>query len=609
MAALIWVGFFVHLAGLPHIVLTGLAMIGGLFAGALLLARGRLNFDISNGVKGPLFPAVLALFFVAVAVQHYRAAATAVMNYDVLSYHIPLARGFLQGEGARLLLEPDTFYARLPLGAAILEAPLVSSFWSGGFGAGLNLLSILAILAGGLSAVHVAGWLGARRRMRAFAFFVYTLHPMFLGAATNALFDPLLALMAVASLELLLASSSRSGTWRQSLLAGVLAGSAFALKFNAVGVAIIPLFLVAVVMGSRRRDWRGPAIVAAGLALAMAPWLIRSMIVGGHPLHPFRGFTETWTAERASFVVEVHLPQSPLTAGYWLDFSRKAGAFGFAGTMLPFLAALLIFALGWRDRGLRVLWPIAAAVIAGYCSWLTVRNSPARFLAPSVALSIPLLAAAADMVARRLGRRAILHGALFVMLGVYTLPPLWQGRGMARSLWAEERIALMDGFSADLQAAHMLRVDPPEGRMLLLFEARPSLFPGAPVYNTVWDQPTWAAMLKESSDAADFSRRLRAENITSLFVHEAEFGRLLDFYATDAIPFDGPHRGLASVSPRVSDEQAIAWLAAYPPFRFAGLSGRDLTVLLDFLRSQRRYAPTPLRAGPNAEIWHATIRD
>lgn len=609
MALLIWTGFFIHLAGLSHVVLTVLAAVTGLGSAAVMFSRANWKRLLPRWPTGHLLLPAILLFGIAALVLHYRALATPVMNYDVLSYHIPLARGFMEGEGRSLLLEPDTFYARLPLGAAILEAPLVSSFWSNGFGAGLNLLAVLATLGGALSAMRVAGWLGARRPMRWFAFLVYTLHPMFLGAATNALFDPLLALLAIASLELLLASYSRSGTWHQSLLAGVLAGSAFALKFNAVGVAIIPLFFVAMVMGGRRRDWKGPALFVVGLAIAMAPWLIRSMIVGGHPLHPFRGFTETWTAEQAAFVVEVHLPQTPFSAEYWLDFSRKAGAFGFPGTMLPFIAALLILALGWRDRGLRLFWPIAAAVIAGYCSWLTVRNSPARFLAPSVALSIPLLAAAADIVARRLGRRTVVHGAMFVLLAVYTVPPLWQGRGVAGSLRGEERIALMDALSADLQMAHMLRVDPPEGRMLLLFEARPALFPDNPVYNTVWDQPPWASLLKESMDAAEFSRRLRAENITVLFVNEAEFGRLLDFYATAAIPFDGPHRGFASVSPSVSDEQAIAWLAAYPPFRFAGLSGRDLTVLLDFLRSQRRYASSPLRAGPNAEIWHATIRE
>lgn len=609
MALLIWTGFFIHLAGLPHVVLTVLAAVTGLGAAGVMCTREKRKTLHPRWPTGILVLPALVVFGIAALVLQYRALATPVMNYDVLSYHIPLARGFLDGEGRFLLLHPDTFYARLPLGASILEAPLVSSFWSNGFGAGLNLLAILATLGGALSAMRVAAWLGAQLTMRWFAFFVYTLHPMFIGAATNALFDPLLALMAVTSLEFLLASFSRSGTLRHAILAGVLAGSAFALKFNAVGVAIIPLFFVAMVIGVRRRDWRRPALFAFGLVLAMAPWLIRSMIVGGHPLHPFRGFTETWTAEQAAFVVAVHLPQTPFTASYWLDFSRKAGAFGFPGTMLPFIAALLILALGWRDRGLRLLWPISAAVIVGYCSWLTVRNSPARFLAPSVALSIPLLVAAADIVARRLGRRTVFHGAMFLLLAVYTLPPLWQGRGVAGSLRGEERIALMDSISADLQMAHLLRVDPPEGRMLLLFEARPPLFPGNPVYNTVWDQPPWAPLLKEATDAADFSRRLRAENITTVFVNEAEFGRLLDFYATEAIPFDGPHRGLASVSPAVSDEQALAWLAAYPPSRFAGLSGRDLTVLLDFLRSQRRYASSPLRAGPNAEIWHATIRE
>ena len=146
-----------------------------------------------------------------------------------------------------------------------------------------------------------------------------------------------------------------------------------------------------------------------------------------------------------------------------------------------------------------------------------------------------------------------------------------------------------------------------EGKLLLLFEARAGMFPKPGTYNTVWDRPAWAAMLKSSETPADFHNQLYNAGYSGLLVNEAEWGRLLDFYGGERTGGGGPFYGNIGLRGPLSDDRKIELLGAFPPFVFAELDERALTILYDFLNTLRRNTLVGAQNGPVSEIWLASF--
>jgi hypothetical protein len=328
--------------------------------------------------------------------------------------------------------------------------------------------------------------------------------------------------------------------------------------------------------------------------------LLRSVLVAGHPLHPFGGFSEAWTVEQARFVVEVHKPLSPFSANYLSNFLLRVRTLGFSYYGVPVLLIVTLLAAVSR-RGIRIRAPLLV-VLAGYCSWLLVQDNPARFLFPAVALLVPITVAAADALLPR-------FGALILL--VVVLP--------------STRTDFRDAFSFDTYYApsyraeavagyvgpdflQLTRVKDPafhEGTMLLIFESRPALFPAPTESRTVWDQPSYGTDLREAVDDEDFAARLRARGIRSIFVNEIEWGRYLQFYARDQFPKGMKLMGGVglSMADHAMKERA---LSAFPPHRFASFQAEELQILSEFLRKLRLTTRLAIRSG-EAEAWIADI--
>jgi hypothetical protein len=167
--------------------------------------------------------------------------------------------------------------------------------------------------------------------------------------------------------------------------AGLCAGFCYAIKMPGL---LVPGCVVLWLLPPRRM--RAAAMVSVGVAIVIAPWMLRSLLLTGNPFAPlasrvfpnpyFHIATET---ELASGLRSMH--GIPFLRAPW----ELAFGDGFAGTYGPLVLALPIGLLALRRRAGRLLW-LAALVLA--LPWIT--NSGGRFLMQSFVLAIFALALA-----------------------------------------------------------------------------------------------------------------------------------------------------------------------------------------------------------------------
>ncbi|MDX2175517.1 MAG: hypothetical protein SF028_03495 [Candidatus Sumerlaeia bacterium] len=527
----------------------------------------------------------------AVAVAwHLWAVLVVPANYDVLSYHLPLAWNYQ----AALTGEWRMFYADTPLGAPALQR-LVS--WRSGGGVGAAMVPAIAMLGGASCVASLALRCGARRKGSALAAALYLWHPMATGASLQHLTDPLVALYALAGAELLVASRSQApgrSRWLAGLGGFVLA-SAATVKLSAVAITLLPLagalLIARLISGDARRDLaRAAGFAALGGAIAMAPWMIRAAWFLDAPFP----WLVAWTAEQRALVVEAHGPQTPLEPSYWASVLARLGDFGFAFSAGPTrvsaaaAGALALMVLRRRSPAAA----LAAAGLAGVFAHALLAGQPARFLLPNVGLAcaaVGVLAGSLRPARWRGPALALICAAVAWQVVVGSLTLLQARPAITR----EGRIAALAGFlGGPLIEAYLAAESlPKDAKLLVLFDARGALLPRSAAYTTVWDRWDWLA---EGSTTA---RSAFASGYTHVLVNEFEWNRLVMFYGLDRHPV------VAGDSASVRNRYAEQWLRAYPP---AG--GADADAVLRFLRHARLGATFQSGGGPRgSEIWLAPL--
>jgi hypothetical protein len=165
---------------------------------------------------------------------------------------------------------------------------------------------------------------------------------------------------------------------RYLLPAGVLAGFCYAIKFpGGFAAAGAVLFALA------HRRFRAAALVAAGAALIMTPWVARAFALTGNPFAPLLNglfpnpYFHLATERELAAGLRSLGPVTPAGVPWELAFGdRLTGTFG------PLLFALPLALLALRRPAGRAC--LAAAVLLAIPWWF---NSGARFLMPAVAFA------------------------------------------------------------------------------------------------------------------------------------------------------------------------------------------------------------------------------
>jgi 4-amino-4-deoxy-L-arabinose transferase-like glycosyltransferase len=219
--------------------------------------------------------------------------------------------------------------------------------------------------------------IGQRLKARPLASLVgavfYFTAPVIALTGTTSYNDAAVVFFTLAAFYLLLVWRD-TGDDRYLFPAGLLAGFCYAIKFPGIFTALgAVLFVLAV-------KPRKAAILAAGAAVSIAPWMIRSTVLTHDPVAPlmsgifqnawFHAATEADLASGLRSLHDIKVAQVP----WELAFGDRLG--GIFGPLLFLLPAAL---LGLRKPGVR-LCLAAAAILA--IPWFS--NSGARFLMPSL---------------------------------------------------------------------------------------------------------------------------------------------------------------------------------------------------------------------------------
>lgn len=549
------------------------------------------------------------------AALHIAFAFQTRLDYDELSYHLPLATHFPESFAG----EWPMFYGRLPMLVPSLARFAASA---DGPGTGPAMLHAFAVIAGASCVHSIAARLGGRSPGRLLAAVLFLWHPMLLDAGSKHLADPWVALYSAAACEALL------GLWARRrpapdqrgrhVLFALMCGAAPAAKLGALGLVSAPLAMLWLLAAARSRALRPDRATAAAMAVAaslpLAIWFVPATAIPG--TYPSADFIRSQRAR----VVEVHHPQTPLQSGYWASARAKAGlpAYTLADIVQPgvildmevppiagAVSFLLIGAIGSLLRP-RALVPagLLGAALASWLALLLVRDNPGRFWIGAVPWLCALCGAWAGPGGRgrsilRILTRPLIAAALAgIVAGQYRLLE-FRAWTPDRNSWNARLAALGPGYAEAVLAA---RTEQSRGRVLVLFDGRNHLFGAGAEPVTAWDPPpSLARALDGAGTAQDLLRALRSQGITHVFVNEAELGRILSFYCRAGFTTD-PRGAAGTRSPRFVEE-----LRAFPAFALLEPSDEQVAALASLLRRARANAQIAVPAGPRSEIWLAPI--
>ncbi len=308
-------------------------------------------------------------------------------------------------------------------------------------------------------------------------------------------------------------------------LLAIAAGGALAVKYTAV-LGVLPLFLLLGV-----RAWPGPAgrqrrlgaLLVTGLAALaiVAPWWLRNLLDGLHPLFPFTGWQDAgpFPFQLPEKYGMGHGPLDTLLLPWNLTMHAEHDSMVFLGRVSPAFLALAPVGIlvAWRDRRVRLLLLVSALGLglwAGGTQWL-------RYLVPL----LPIAALALTAGLARLPRWAVGAVVLCWLAGLPAnlAPVLAVARDQAPvALGLETTDAYLERQVTAWPAIRWLNEhSPPEARVALLFSWQAALLERPWVLGSVEDHvPTRHFLALHGDDALD---QLRAGGVTHVLVSRINF--------------------------------------------------------------------------------------
>jgi hypothetical protein len=376
---------------------------------------------------------------------------------DGFTYHLGLPADYV-----RLGAFPDriTFFDLVPQG---MEMLFTMAFAFGRHSAA-KLVEFALFAATPPLILRIASRLGLSHAGALLAAGAYFFAPVAGLTGSSSYNDAVLVFFALASFWLLLEWRERAPAGAAYLfVAGLTAGFCYAVKMPGATVVLAAGLYVAA-----HRRWRGLVPLAAGAALAIAPWMGRAAILTGNPLAPLgnRLFPNPFFHIAIERDLAAHL--ASLGAVKWWGVPWEL-AFGdrLVGTFGPLLFLLPLALLAWRTRAGRLC--LAAALLLA-TPWLS--NKGARFLMPAVAFAWLALGLA---LPRRAAWAAFWLQAVLCWPQVLdALQPPWTFRlhefPLRAALRLEPEPHYLEAHTTEYAAARMIEAHTPPGARIFSFD-------------------------------------------------------------------------------------------------------------------------------------------
>lgn len=466
------------------------------------------------------------------------------IDFDAKEYHLQGPKEFFQQ--GRITFLPHNVYTSFPFLTEMLSllAMVLADDWFEGALAGKGVLASFAPLtalalyaAGRRWFTPAVGWLAATVHLTTPWIYRISITAGAEGGLSFYLFAATFATMI--AIETL---SAEKTSYRQVVLAGLLAGSAMACKYTGIVQVVIPLGLALCVApillklpGSNRRQTalRVVSLFVLGVALTVGPWLVKNSVETGNPTYPllytvFGG--EDWDADLNAKWRPAHAPPHHLLSDFGAKLIDVIARSDWLSPLLFGLAPLALFAAGPK-RMVRWLW---LYVLFLFLAWWILTHRIDRFwvpLIPLVSLLAGVGAASRSNVVWKFGCGLVMAAAIVFNLGYVTTALCGFNAYLADLEQARQEAESMTGGIEFLNK----RLGP-DAKVLCIGEAQvfDTRFPV--VYNTVFDrsifqqwcateQPDVPAAELPLRDPANIRKKFSDEGITHLFVNWIEILR------------------------------------------------------------------------------------
>jgi len=486
-----------------------------------------------GGWAGIVFGVLAAVSFAIVA------AGTALPETapDPLIYHLALPEVFAAEH--RIVPSTQIFHASLPMGAPMHYGwmlllggePAVRAWRGWVLAAILWLVYRLAAREGRPGAGLIAAGIFA------------TLPPTaFLGSATYVDLE-------ACALGLLACLAIRVGGFRRTVLGGVLAGGAAAVKLTTV--VLWPGLVVGAGRKIPRTLLRRDAAAGMAATVVLAPWSIRNLLLVANPVAPFgesrlRTFRAMGETNRVLLAAHTHSrladrwrawPALPWLSARGMNEETRLGPvilMAAPGLVLtppvgPFAAYAWVAglgAVGWAanthiPRYALSVWALCAVLMAASLwSALCSRRAGPRWRAAAAAGCIALFGC--ETVTRSL---PVAAGLL----------PVWLGR-----MAPHETLTRLSNSYAGIGS-----ILPPGARVLLVGEMRGAHWPVAVINRSPYDRELAEEILSSAPSAAVAARRLR-QLAGWIYVNDAETGRMVYTLGFPGLTLDARGERLAA---------------------------------------------------------------
>jgi hypothetical protein len=443
------------------------------------------------------------------------------VDFDVLEYHLEGPKEYFQA--GRIQFLPHNVYTNMPFDVEMLHLlgmSVMGDWWWGALAG-----QLLIALFGPATAVLIhatasrvstrAGWIAA---------LVYLSTPWVYRFGIIAYVEGPLCFyhMALAWAWFARPTDRERGPGRSWTLLGLLAGGAMGCKYTSLVSAVIPLGLLAMADGCRRRSPRPLLSFGLGWGLVMAPWLIKNLVDTGNPVYPLgyryfhgRGWDEAMEAKwRAA-----HGPKPFSWRALADSIVDVAGRSDWQSPLYVALAPLALVRPGARRMAL-VLWAYVAWIFA---TWFLMTHRLDRFWLPLLPPLAVLAGLGADWI-RHAGWTALLSAILAISL----LANLAYDSSIMAGFneWTGDLERLRHGLPERLNAP-LAALDarlPPDARVLMVGQAAVFHFDHPMVYNTVFNVETIEELAKDK-DIPALRQALRDRGITHVYVDWKEINR------------------------------------------------------------------------------------
>lgn len=476
-------------------------------------------------------------------------------EFDVLEYHLQVPKEWHQRGQIEFL--PHNIYGNMPLGAethALFAMTIASgeqAWWHGAL-AGKWVIGCLAIFAAmGISAA-AARTSSPHAGAVAGALFLAT--PWVIHTSLAGLIDSVLGgylfLAAYAAwqgmrrpaavnaesddvdLSAGLPQTQRFARW--AFLASLLAGGAAACKYPGVVFGVIPLgawlALHTAYSGptTRGTTWRlalAGMIFSLGIFLGGGLWYVKNLVVTGNPVYPLLydmlgGATRT--PEKDAQWRRAHRPPAPASGA---SLAQSIAQVGWRSTWQnPLLLPLAAVGLALSPARKRLL-PWLAWIAWGLVVWWSATHRIDRFWAPLLPFAALIASTGIRPLIDLLGRR-VAWGAIGVGLAwlwLVDISPGGSGELLSNNRFFVSLEALRAASTPPAQA-RLNALAPPEGKVLLIGDARPFYLEPACLYATCFDDDPLAPFLLGKS-RKERLESLRAAGVTHVYVDWSEIAR------------------------------------------------------------------------------------